>query len=321
MDPGFKYGKGGVSQLSEDDLRIKDWFERLSLQERSIVLTVVDKQLVNLIFQMYRVYEEERSQKFFNRHESAYLDAHLICKVKHYNLWYKKKSAMPQSYAYTYECNQNYLKKIEGAEEVLINYVRLLNLQDAPSYAQSKESDKKKGGQGAQKKNPQIQALIEQDKNKIGGSDFINNFDTLTLDVQFIENIAYFFEMMRCVNNNNRQYLAEPLVISKDLKRLEHSVFYQESHQASSKLPPQKIPANFVTFVPKQEENREITLGQMLALIFEKAVNVHYQEYKNKSANPSRQHFINHDQIQNDIFYKDQFMLSRWLSMNGRERE
>jgi hypothetical protein len=35
---------------------VKDWFERLSLHDKSIVLTVVDKQLVNLIFNMFKVY-------------------------------------------------------------------------------------------------------------------------------------------------------------------------------------------------------------------------------------------------------------------------
>jgi hypothetical protein len=34
-------------------LRLKDWFERLSLADKSIVLTVVDQQLVQLIYQMY----------------------------------------------------------------------------------------------------------------------------------------------------------------------------------------------------------------------------------------------------------------------------
>jgi hypothetical protein len=58
-----------LSQSSNPRYNIKgskEWFERLCLQDRSIVLTVVDKQLVNLIFQMYKVYHKEGNVKFFN---------------------------------------------------------------------------------------------------------------------------------------------------------------------------------------------------------------------------------------------------------------
>ena len=37
---------------------IKKWFSGLSLSERSVALTVIDKDLVNLFKSMYKTYEE-----------------------------------------------------------------------------------------------------------------------------------------------------------------------------------------------------------------------------------------------------------------------
>ncbi len=45
----------------------KEWFERLSIQEKSVVLTVVDKQLVGLIYSMFKIYQQEGNVKFTNR--------------------------------------------------------------------------------------------------------------------------------------------------------------------------------------------------------------------------------------------------------------
>ena len=41
--------------------------EKLSVQEKSVVLTVVDKQLVGLIYSMFKVYQAEGNVKFTNR--------------------------------------------------------------------------------------------------------------------------------------------------------------------------------------------------------------------------------------------------------------
>jgi hypothetical protein len=92
--------------MSDGPLNIKDWFDKLSLQEKSIVLTVVDKQLVNLVFQMYKVYQQnERNVKFFNRHPSAHFNPEHIHRVKNYNLLYKTKPK-----GYTYDHNTAYLR-------------------------------------------------------------------------------------------------------------------------------------------------------------------------------------------------------------------
>ena len=59
----------------------REWYERLCLQDKSIVLTIVDKQLVNLIYQMYRVYQQEGNVKFSNNQYSPQ-EAHEYERVK-----------------------------------------------------------------------------------------------------------------------------------------------------------------------------------------------------------------------------------------------
>ena len=42
------------------------WFEKLSYEDKSVVLTVVDKQLVNLVYHLYKIYSQEGNVKFLN---------------------------------------------------------------------------------------------------------------------------------------------------------------------------------------------------------------------------------------------------------------
>ncbi len=47
-------------------MRLREWFENLSISEKSIVLTVVDKDLVTLVVEMYKVYKANGNGKFTN---------------------------------------------------------------------------------------------------------------------------------------------------------------------------------------------------------------------------------------------------------------
>jgi len=69
---------------------VKEWFERLCLQDKSIVLTIVDKQLVNLIFQMFKVYTQEGNVRFLNHIYPEPPETHEYGRVKNYPLLYKR---------------------------------------------------------------------------------------------------------------------------------------------------------------------------------------------------------------------------------------
>jgi hypothetical protein len=158
--------------------------------------------------------------------------------------------------------------------------------------------------------------LINQERNKIGGSSYIQEFDTLTLDISMYDNCHYFFEVLKCLNGNTNSFLQSQFEMSHDLKRLDHSVFYQENENGTAKNPK---PQTFSTLVPvywgypgqtkiiypeDAENNKDITLGQCLALIFEKAINVQYYEHISK-LNPKEKHYFFIKDIPNNVFEND----------------
>ena len=77
-------------------LMVKKWFQSLSLQEQSVAVTVIDRDLVNLFKAMYKVYENTGHQggNFTAKldHCDSVHKADVYKKVVNYQLLYQKRS-------------------------------------------------------------------------------------------------------------------------------------------------------------------------------------------------------------------------------------
>ena len=105
---------------------VKKWFQSLSLQEQSVAITTVDKDLVQLFKAMYKVYQNDG----YNRGDfTAKLDrcesvpqANSYKKVGNYQLLYQRSNPR--------RLQSNYISKQNTAANLIIENTRIVSIKE-----------------------------------------------------------------------------------------------------------------------------------------------------------------------------------------------
>ena len=105
---------------------VKKWFQSLSLQEQSLAITTVDKELVQLFKQMYKVYQNEgygggEFTARLDRCDSVQM-ADLYKKVGNYQLLYQKNN--PRRLC------SDYIGKRNQAANLIIENTRIVSIRE-----------------------------------------------------------------------------------------------------------------------------------------------------------------------------------------------
>ncbi|CDW83969.1 UNKNOWN [Stylonychia lemnae] len=285
----------------EKGLGIRQWFEQLSLADKSIVLTVVDKQLVNLIVNMYQCSQNHQTGKFTNQIYPN-IRPNEYDRLRPYNILYKG-----QNLSITYESKSSYLQQYFIAEQELRNSIRLLNLNHREEQRIANENKIKQLQQQRKQSSKSVKSQADLKKIRI--------YDAFTLDLKLILNTQFFFQIMNKINQNQDNFLKNELHNGQD----DPTAGHYENRKETEK------PRKFYTIIPSasnyacRDKTGEFSLAQCLYTIFEKAINVQYLDYLGKLNQDHQNFFFTTPQF--DIFTYDMKLSYFWLSMDSEKRK
>jgi hypothetical protein len=89
---------------------------------------------------------------------------------------------------------------------------------------------------------------------------------------------------------------------------------YREKHSQYSKQGPKQL------LISKEiiKDKSQVSLGQVLCHIFEKSINVQYQEFQNRLTNQMKDFFFS--QNENNLFNQDIKLAKFWKDLNPEEQ-